>query len=453
MKIIQSFWSGTNNDVKDNRGWLSYEYHWLGWILSCNQLRKFYDEVELYTDSFGYDILIEKLKLPYTKVHVVLDEMNKYPKDMWAIAKIKAYELQDKSFLHVDGDVFIWDKFSEKLMRSELITQNLENTTDYYREMWNNIAPNLKFIPKEINNYHQGITNLGCNMGIIGGNDIGFFKKYTKKSFEFVNKNKEVWNDFNLFNFNIFFEQQLFYEMSVLQEKPINYLFEEVWGDNSYLGLGNFQDIPHKRFYLHLLGNFKRKNNICKNLETYVLKEYPEFYLNLKNLISEKFEFFDKEISDYNFSKKANENLVNQFKENALENKLVINNENLLARNLFLINVFEKFEKYIQNNTDFLIVLLNCFEIEDNEHLENQENQNLKVKEFDGSYINHDFDEIDLLMIAELKNKINKDQFLINMHQYLEDDFTEDDLNEFNILLINRLRYFLECKIIVIFQI
>ena len=123
MKIIQSFWSGKNNDIRDNRGWLSYEYHWLGWILSCNQIRKFYDEVELYTDSFGYEVLIEKLQLPYTKVHVVLDEMNEYPKDLWAIAKIKAYQLQDKPFLHVDGDVFIWEKFDEELLKQDIIVQ------------------------------------------------------------------------------------------------------------------------------------------------------------------------------------------------------------------------------------------------------------------------------------------------------------------------------------------
>lgn len=450
MKIIQSFWSGGLKDLRYNRGWLSYEYHWLGWILSCNQLRKFYNDVELYTDAFGYEILIEKLRLPYTKVHVVLDEMNKYPKDLWAIAKIKTYELQDEPFLHIDGDVFIWNKFPDELMRGGLIAQNLENTTDYYREMWNDIAPHLSLIPQEIYNYHKGLSNLGCNMGIIGGNNIEFIQEYTKKSFEFVDNNREAWGDFNLFNFNIFFEQELFYEMSVLQNKPISYLFDEVWGDNSYLGLGNFQDVPHKRFYLHLLGNFKRRLSICKFLEGYILKEYPEFYLNLKKLIPEKFEHFDKEISDYNFSTNDNQRLVNKFMENILANKSVISNEGLLGRNLHLPTIYTKFDNYTQNNIDFSLLLVNCFEIENNEN-QNQENQNLKVYEFDGTCINYDFDEIDILMVAELKDKILKSQFLTNMRQYLEEDFTQEDVNEFNELLINRLRYFLECKILAIF--
>jgi len=452
MKIIQSFWSGRLSDIRDNRGWLSYEYHWLGWILSCNQLRKFYDVVELYTDAFGYEILIEKLRLPYTKVHVVLDEVNEYPKDLWAIAKIKTYELQDEPFLHIDGDVFIWNKFPQELMSSSLIAQNLENTTDYYREMWNEIVPHLNFIPGDIYNYHKGLISLGCNMGIIGGNDVDFFREYTKKSFEFVDKNKEAWNDVNLFNFNIFFEQELFYEMASINKKQINYLFDEVWEDNSYLGLANFRDIPHKRFYLHLLGSFKRRFTTCKNLETYVIKEYPEFYLNLKNLIPDRFEHFDNEISDYDFSKNSNQNLINQFKRDLLDNKLIINPKSLLARNLNLVNIFEKYDHYIDSNVDFVLVLLNCFEIENDDNAENQENQNLKVYEFDGTFIRHDFDEIDILMITELKNKILKSDFFKNMQQYLDEDFTKEDLNQFNELLIDRLRYFLECKILMILE-
>lgn len=451
MKIVQSFWSGKNHDITDNRGWLSYEYHWLSWVLSCNQLRKFYDEVELYTDTFGYEILIKKLDLPYTKVHVVLNEMDKYPKDLWAIAKIKAYQYQKESFLHIDGDVFIWDKFDEKLMCGGLISQNLENTTQYYREMWNKISPHLKFIPEEINNYHQGITNLGCNMGIIGGSDIDFFQKYCEKSFEFVDKNKDSWNKFNLFNFNIFFEQELFYEMSSLEKKKIRYLLDEVWGDNSYLGLGDFQDIPHRRFYLHLLGNFKRRETICRFLETYILKEYPESFLKLKNLFPKKYENFDKTIPEYHFSKKNNETLIAELKDQINIGNIEITNKNLLARNLFLTTIFEKFDNYIEKNIDFHILLLSCFEIL-NENIDNQENQNLKVKEYDNSFLFYDIDDIDKLMIEELSTTkiISKNIFINNMQKYLDDDFSQEDLNDFNNLIEHRLRYFLECKILLI---
>lgn len=180
MKIVQSFWSGNKKDINNNYGWYSARYNWLSWILSCNQLIKFYDNVELYTDDFGYDVLINKLKLPYTKVHVVLNELDKYHNDLWAIAKIKVYSLQDEPFIHIDGDVFIWDRFPKSFINSNLFAQNLENTTDYYREMWNGISSELKFIPDEMLPFHNNQTNLCANMGIIGGTDIDFFKEYIK---------------------------------------------------------------------------------------------------------------------------------------------------------------------------------------------------------------------------------------------------------------------------------
>ena len=169
MKIVQSFWSGNQTDFTNNYGWYSYKHHWMSWILSCHQLVKHHKEVELYTDCFGYEILITKLQLPYTKVHVVLDELNHYNKNLWAIAKIRTFQLQTEPFIHVDGDVFVWDSLIDKFENSNLITQNLEVTTDYYRERWNVIFPQLSFLPNEMINYHENKSNLACNMGIIGG--------------------------------------------------------------------------------------------------------------------------------------------------------------------------------------------------------------------------------------------------------------------------------------------
>lgn len=185
MKIIQSFWTGKHSVVY-SFGWLSNKYHYLSWILSCNQLRKYYDEVELFTDSLGYSILIEKLKLPYTKVHIVLDELNIYDDNLWALAKIKSYSLMNEPFLHIDGDVFIFEPFDKNLMGSNIITQNIETTSDYYWDMWSKIKPQLNFIPEIMNNYDNQFHNKAYNMGIFGGNEISFIKCYTDASFNFV---------------------------------------------------------------------------------------------------------------------------------------------------------------------------------------------------------------------------------------------------------------------------
>ena len=74
MKIVQTFWSGGANPLEKAYGWPLPEYNMMSWVLSCLFLLNDYDQVELYTDQRGYDVLIEKLHLPYTAVHVVYDD-------------------------------------------------------------------------------------------------------------------------------------------------------------------------------------------------------------------------------------------------------------------------------------------------------------------------------------------------------------------------------------------
>lgn len=56
--------------------------------------------------------MIDDLKLPYTKVHVVLDELNDYHKNLWAIGKIRTYQLQEEPFIHIDGDVLFGNRLT-----------------------------------------------------------------------------------------------------------------------------------------------------------------------------------------------------------------------------------------------------------------------------------------------------------------------------------------------------
>ena len=43
MNIIQTFWSGNTqqNPLHNRAGWLSPEYNWMSWALSCFQFKKY----------------------------------------------------------------------------------------------------------------------------------------------------------------------------------------------------------------------------------------------------------------------------------------------------------------------------------------------------------------------------------------------------------------------------
>ena len=79
MRIVQTFWTAGQDPLKHSFGWSHPQYNLMSWALSCLSLREHYDDVELYTDSAGYHILIEVLGLPYTKTHVVFDDFKCMP--------------------------------------------------------------------------------------------------------------------------------------------------------------------------------------------------------------------------------------------------------------------------------------------------------------------------------------------------------------------------------------
>jgi len=439
MKIVQSFWSGGKSDIMNSHGWYSYKFNWLSWILSCNQLVHYHEDVELYTDEFGYSILIEKLKLPYTKVHVVLDQLNNFDSKFWALSKIKTYQLQDEPFLHVDGDVFVWESLTNKFINSNLISQNLEVTTKYYRDNWENIHPQLSYIPTEIKDYHEGRSNYACNMGIVGGNNIIFFKEYTSKSFEFVKMNELKFDDKDALNFNIFFEQVLFYEMSRLKNEKVDFLINEISLDNDYKGFGDFDKVPDKS-YLHLLGDFKRNPSVCKSMEIHIMKHYPESYSLLMKIINEN----ENSINEIDFldSKKVKE-LIGKFK-NELKKNSFDKEDFLIKRDLYNHGLGLRVDKLLRLNINFKIVKLNCFQIK-TEITEAFKIKYIEIEEYNHLNRIYDLDEIDDVMLNELNQDIDYNVFIENMKAYL---FEKEALNDFLILINQRLKNYIVLKII-----
>lgn len=289
MRIIQSFWSAGRNMITDNAGWLSPQHHLIGWALSCLKLKEHYEEVELYTDQTGYEWLIGKMKLPYTKVHVVLDGLDTYKKELWALAKVKTYSLQQSPFLHVDGDVFIWMPFPESLHHAPLVAQNLEKATGYYAHKFKPINARLQYLPAEFDFDVVKTEIAGCNAGIMGGTDYTFFRRYSQLAFDMVNRNNlDHLSSQTLIDFNIVFEQILFYQLSLREGKEIHGLFDKVYTDNGYLydEIGDFTTLPYTTKYIHLLGQHKRSEVPCELMSRFLMAEYPEYFFRITALFT-----------------------------------------------------------------------------------------------------------------------------------------------------------------------
>jgi hypothetical protein len=289
LKIVQTYWSkpskGNNEGHAENRhsgGWLSAPYHWMSWALSCHSFRRFYDEVELYTDAEGKALLIDTLQLPYTKVHVVMDRLNHLPALLWAAPKILTYALQRAPFIHADADVYIWKELDHNTTTSPLLAQGMEDNEAYYNGLLDQLEqqglwmpPEMKGIPRTA----QGLTTI--NVGVFGGSDLHFIHAYCKNLLRFYVFNREALATNAAGKLNPL-DQFYFYQRAKAAGKPIHLLLGEDSSDFSELMLFNL--VPHQKSYIHLLGAAKKNPLYCQMVALHLQYEFPDYYNRMKHV-------------------------------------------------------------------------------------------------------------------------------------------------------------------------
>lgn len=287
MKIVQSLWSCNKDLLSANFGWLTPQHHLTAWTLSCLRLHEYYSDLHLFTDQHGYDILIKHLKLPYKNVHIVFDQIDNRHESNFAIAKILTYAAMREPFIHVDGDVFIWERFSNDIESAALIAQNPEKGTAYYRDIMDALTEKLSYIPDYLNAELSKVSIPSYNAGILGGNDIEFLNKYANSGLELIEKNCVETGNYKLpGNFNILFEQILFRALSDGESKKVTCLIPGTIDDNGYSDalFANFSSVPSRLKYLHLIGSKKRDREICDLLSRTLLQQYPEYFYRVLEL-------------------------------------------------------------------------------------------------------------------------------------------------------------------------
>lgn len=282
MKIVQSYWSKPGNE---NCSWMKNEMHYFCWALSCLKLKQHYDHVELVTDQKGKEMLIDRLGLPYDSVKVVLDDLNDYPKELWAIGKIYAYQQQDQAFIHVDGDICIWDRFPERIEKASLTAQHEEDCYEFGSAHFQNLLDiKVNYFPPEILKYRKENNQkiVEANAGILGGNDIDFIQSYCKEAFNFVDKSMDqALKAEHAGMFNTVFEQYLFYCMAYTKNKKVNYLFEEPI-NSRFEELVRVMDVPYASKFIHLLSFHKKPLLHNQKVMQHLWYEFPEFYDRIK---------------------------------------------------------------------------------------------------------------------------------------------------------------------------
>lgn len=193
MNILMSLWTKPCTNGKAH-GYSTVENMVNSIILSSNVIKKKYDNIIFYTDKLGYEWIEPFLdQLPFSKIEVVMDEINWLDDNYWSLGKMYVYSLQKEPFLHIDNDVFIWEKFTDEMLSKDFLFQEIEKFGD---KLFNFYDKGLKIyglaIPKEIE-----VLNAAFNCGIFGcltQEGLKIIQDYYDIGYKFVKKTKVIPN-------------------------------------------------------------------------------------------------------------------------------------------------------------------------------------------------------------------------------------------------------------------
>ena len=260
MKAVFSYYNTTGN-VLQPRHYLNSEFFLLSWALSTNLAKKQFEEVELVTDSESAKIF-EKLQLPVT-IRTELDNLN-YNKTHWALGKIKAYQIQDKPFIHIDDDVFLFSNLEERIKNAPIAFQNKEEN-----EWFDNCYKQKLTYLNEISH-----PNYAVNMGLYLCNDLEFNKKYCKQVFDFVNKhNVSILKSSDAGYYSMVFEQ--FIAAKVIEELKII---------PEFISKNNIKEEYLRQKYVHIWGA-KKNGWWLDKVKERVQLHYPNYIEIINELI------------------------------------------------------------------------------------------------------------------------------------------------------------------------
>ncbi|PST84251.1 hypothetical protein C7T94_05895 [Pedobacter yulinensis] len=302
MKIVQTFW--TKPGLHGH--WPDPVFHYMSWALSCLQLRQFYNQVELYTDHSGAELLHDRFRLPYTGFHLTLNNFP-FADYLWSAPKLHTYSLQQESFLHVDGDVFLFRKIPESFIeKHDVVCQNLEIDRSGNKGFYAEILKTL-FAVRPQHTFPGWLASArlndlcAMNAGIMGGSNISFFQRYTRKAFTFLTGHDAVFSQLEDPQYMTHLAEQVLPGAMMRNENislgtllsPDLYpglimpdTNEAINEDHfakqplpfKYLKLDEHGLSPSGRKYAHVMGSRKWSLATCKQLARRLKKDYPDVY-------------------------------------------------------------------------------------------------------------------------------------------------------------------------------
>jgi hypothetical protein len=296
MRAVWSFWSRPFHTYYGHI-WCKPLHHLLAWGLSVETASRHYPDTVLITDRPGKKLLIDQLGLSFAHVSTELERLGHVDTGWWALGKLVAYSLQDRPFVHLDSDVFLWKRLPRHLLDSPVFTQNPEGFHDqdpHYRPQdveWAFAQHALK-LPLEWEWARSNRSHFPAeNCGILGGSHIPFLRYYARTAVDLVLRpeNAAAWLRLqDKRGYSVVLEQFFlsacaeFHAFDPASPYPgvrIGHLFPP--------GKNAFDPSDAARIgFTHLIGGAKSHPSVGKRLEERVRRENPTYFRRCEHVLA-----------------------------------------------------------------------------------------------------------------------------------------------------------------------
>lgn len=290
MRIIHSYWPCGARNLAEAKtlsgGWQTPHHHYTAWAASCLMAKRYYSEVVLYTNQIGADLLVGELKLPYSEVVIVPQELlDSFDPRLWAMLKVWVYAQQQEPFVHIDGDVFLLqgltvpsvDGGRQVLLGQpdapvvEVLVQQEEDNLPYWVSTIPKIKKQIVWLPPALR--YDSPMGVRCyNAGLLGGSNVAFIQKYANQALTMLEgalRQPELpW----AFPLMWMAEQQLIYELSRQENVPVTPLLPPVYDMGDFAPLSLLPPTLPGQTFLHLL-SLQKNSAYCSGLVTRFLAE------------------------------------------------------------------------------------------------------------------------------------------------------------------------------------
>lgn len=287
-RAVWSFWTRPFHAYKAGM-WTSPVHHLMAWGLSVHAARRHYPETVLVTDEAGRRLLVDRLGLPFTHVSTDLERLRGVDLGWWALGKLVAYGRQDRPFVHIDSDVFLWKPLPRGVAEAPVFAQ----CPEYYhgedeggspREIERAFAAEGLALPVEWewSRSKNGPVFKEENCGIVGGSHLPFLRHYAETALDLVLNPahapawtrlpyKDVYNMvIEQFTLAACVEYHRFHPTSAYRDVRIKHLFRS-W-DEAFDG-----HRAARAGFTHIIGGAKSSPAVARRLETRMQREDPGY--------------------------------------------------------------------------------------------------------------------------------------------------------------------------------